>query len=72
MLLKFLIDRRQFWRAFHLVRYAQRHPALQGRVEPWLQGRLHEANRHYGNAEVFDAAKFARHGPDGAGPGCGG
>ena len=55
-------------RRFHLVRYAHRHPALQGFVEPWLQDRLHEANRHYGNPRVFDASKFGRHGLQGSGP----
>ena len=62
MLLKFLIDRREFWRAFHLVRYATQHPALRGKVEPWLQARLHEAERHYGDRELFDPAQFAREG----------
>ena len=46
------------------MRYAQHHPALRGKVEPWLQARLHEAERHYGDRELFDPAQFAR---DGAG-----
>ena len=64
------------------MRYAQQHPALRGKVEPWLQvippgpsfdtqdanqrinwqARLHEAERHYGDRELFDPAQFAREG----------
>lgn len=59
MVLKFLIDRGEFWRAFHLVRYVQSHPAFgKSCLDSWMIQRLHEAEQQYGDRQVFDPASL--------------